>query len=202
MHEPDKHGETKAVVNKLEKSKRICCLLIGHNNTKHFYCAQSGANIRVTLWNWSGEDRYPGALPSVLENFRRAFSPSPTAPESPRVECCMHACLNCSTGGSASIIGHRLKMKKSVLIFAFWDTSKKKWLTMHLIFFLSVHLYAIVFWSRCFGESDLTGPRKEAWAQWGFIKPRWEEQPGHCLGVIQWPLNEITFVVTASVTQP
>ena len=126
MHEPDKHGETKAVVNKLEKSKRIYCLLIGHNNTKHFYCAQSGANIRVTLWNWSGEDRYPGALPSVLENFRRAFSPGPTAPESPRVECCMHACLNCSTGGSASIIGHRLKMKKIRLNFCLLRYFEKK----------------------------------------------------------------------------
>ena len=39
------------------------------------FCAQSGAGIRLTVWKWSCESRYPGALPPVLENFRRAFSP-------------------------------------------------------------------------------------------------------------------------------
>ena len=39
------------------------------------FCAQSGASIHLTVWKWSGESRYPGALPPVLENFRRAFSP-------------------------------------------------------------------------------------------------------------------------------
>ena len=33
---------------------------------------------RLTVWKWSGESRYPGALRLVLENFRRAFSPGPT----------------------------------------------------------------------------------------------------------------------------
>ena len=42
------------------------------------FCAQSGASIRLTVWKWSGESRYPGAFPPVLENFRRAFSPGPT----------------------------------------------------------------------------------------------------------------------------
>ena len=42
------------------------------------FCAQSGASIHLTVWKWSGESRYPGALPPVLENFRRAFSPGPT----------------------------------------------------------------------------------------------------------------------------
>ena len=32
----------------------------------------------MTVWKWSGESRYPGALPPVLENFRRAFSPGST----------------------------------------------------------------------------------------------------------------------------
>ena len=41
-------------------------------------CVQSGASIRLTVWKWSGESRYPGAFPPVLENFRRAFSPGPT----------------------------------------------------------------------------------------------------------------------------
>ena len=38
------------------------------------FCAQSGASIRLTVWKWSGESRYPEAFPPVLENFRRAFS--------------------------------------------------------------------------------------------------------------------------------
>ena len=42
------------------------------------FCAQSGASFRLTVWKWSGESRYPGAFPLVLENFRRAFSPGPT----------------------------------------------------------------------------------------------------------------------------
>ena len=42
------------------------------------FFAQSGASIRLTVWKWSGESRYPGALPPMLENFRRAFSPGPT----------------------------------------------------------------------------------------------------------------------------
>ena len=47
------------------------------------FCAQSGASIRLTVWKWSCESRYPGALPPVLENFRRVFSPGPT--DCPRV---------------------------------------------------------------------------------------------------------------------
>ena len=42
------------------------------------FCAQSGAGIGLNFWKWSGESRYPGALPPLLENFRRAFSPEPT----------------------------------------------------------------------------------------------------------------------------
>ena len=34
--------------------------------------------VRLTVWKRSGESRYPRALPPVLENFRRAFSPGPT----------------------------------------------------------------------------------------------------------------------------
>ena len=50
------------------------------------FWAQSGANIRLTVWKWSGESRYPGAFPPVLENFRRAFAPARlTAPGSPRM---------------------------------------------------------------------------------------------------------------------
>ena len=50
------------------------------------FCAQSGASIRLTVWECSGESRYPGAFPPVLENFRHAFSPGRlTSPGSPRM---------------------------------------------------------------------------------------------------------------------
>ena len=51
------------------------------------FCAQSGAGIHLNFWKWSGESRYPGALPPLLENFRPAFSPDRlTAPAgSPRM---------------------------------------------------------------------------------------------------------------------
>ena len=42
------------------------------------FCAQSGTSIRLTVWKWSGETRYPGAFPLVLKNFCSAFSPGPT----------------------------------------------------------------------------------------------------------------------------
>ena len=42
------------------------------------FCAQSGASIGLNFWKWFGESRYPGALPSLLENFRSAVSPDPT----------------------------------------------------------------------------------------------------------------------------
>ena len=32
----------------------------------------------MSVWKWSGESRYQGAFPPVLENFCRAFSPGPT----------------------------------------------------------------------------------------------------------------------------
>ena len=47
------------------------------------FCAQSGVSIRMSVWKWSGESRYPGAFPPVLENICRAFSPDPT--DCPRV---------------------------------------------------------------------------------------------------------------------
>ena len=38
VNEPDKYGETIAVVYELQKELRRCRSLIGHNNTKHFLC--------------------------------------------------------------------------------------------------------------------------------------------------------------------
>ena len=59
------------------------------------FCAQSGASIRLTVWKWSGESRYSGAFPNVLENFRRAFSPDPTdRPGSPRMLVKLPSSLN------------------------------------------------------------------------------------------------------------
>ena len=40
------------------------------------FCAQSGASIRLTIWKWSGESQYPGAVSLMLVNFRGAFSPA------------------------------------------------------------------------------------------------------------------------------
>ena len=77
---PDNHATPiyRCIINHIHPRRpRRCCLLIGHNNTKHF-CAQSGANIRLTVWKWSGESGYPGAFPPVLENFHRTISPGPT----------------------------------------------------------------------------------------------------------------------------
>ena len=42
------------------------------------FCAQSRGSIRLNVWKWSGESRYPGALPPALETFRDAFSLDPT----------------------------------------------------------------------------------------------------------------------------
>ena len=42
------------------------------------FCNQSGASIRLTVWKWSGESWYPGALLPMLVNFCRAFSLGPT----------------------------------------------------------------------------------------------------------------------------
>ena len=53
-----------------------CCSPIGQNNTKHFFFAHSGATIRLIVWKWSGECRYPGALPLVLETFVAPFLPA------------------------------------------------------------------------------------------------------------------------------
>ena len=51
------------------------------------FLAQAGASIRLTVWKWFGESRYPGASPPVLENFRPPFLLArPTAPGSPRME--------------------------------------------------------------------------------------------------------------------
>ena len=58
--------------NSRETVRRLCTII------QSIFCAQSGASIHLTVWKWSGESRYPGALPPVLENFRRAFSPGPT----------------------------------------------------------------------------------------------------------------------------
>ena len=59
------------------KELRRCCSPIG-TIIQSIFCAQSGASIHLTVWKWSGESRYPGALPPELENFRRAFSSSST----------------------------------------------------------------------------------------------------------------------------
>ena len=52
------------------------------------FCAQSGASIRLTVRKWSGESRYPGPLPPMLDqkSFVAPFNPARlTAPGSPRM---------------------------------------------------------------------------------------------------------------------
>ena len=79
MNEPGNCGEIKLSCTNSRKELRRNCSPIGNNNTKHLiFCAQSGANILLTVWKWSGDSRYPGALLPMLENFRRAFLPGPT----------------------------------------------------------------------------------------------------------------------------
>ena len=39
------------------------------------FCAQSGAGIRLNLWKWPGESRYPGALSALTRKLSsRLFS--------------------------------------------------------------------------------------------------------------------------------
>ena len=87
VHEPDKpwSSQQPSCTNSRKELKR-CLSPNRFNNTKQFW-AQAGASIRLTVWKWSGESRYPGAFPPVLENF---FSPFLlvwlTAPGSPRMD--------------------------------------------------------------------------------------------------------------------
>ena len=64
-------------VRSSEKNSRETVRRLG-TIIQSIFCAQSGASIHLTVWKWSGESRYPGSLPPVLENFRRAFSPGST----------------------------------------------------------------------------------------------------------------------------
>ena len=59
------------------KELRRCVRRLG-TIIQSIFCTQSGAAIRLNLWKWSGESRYPGVLPPLLENFCPAFSPEPT----------------------------------------------------------------------------------------------------------------------------
>ena len=67
---------SRRVRNHEKNSGETVCRLV--TVIQSIFCAQSGASIRLTVWKWSCESRYPWALPPVLENFRRAFSPGPT----------------------------------------------------------------------------------------------------------------------------
>ena len=77
MNEPGNCGEINARVRFHEKNSGETVRRLG-TIIQSIFCAQSGTSIRLTVWKWSGENRYPGAFPPVLENFRRAFSPGPT----------------------------------------------------------------------------------------------------------------------------
>ena len=65
------------VCTNTRKELRRCVRQLG-TIIQSIFCAQSEAGIRLNFWKWSGESRYPGTLPPLLENFRPAFSPNPT----------------------------------------------------------------------------------------------------------------------------
>ena len=74
VNEPDKNGETTAVVYELTKRTQEVLFRFG-TIIQSIFSAQSEVNMCLTVWKWSGESQYPGVLLPVLEFFRRAFSP-------------------------------------------------------------------------------------------------------------------------------
>ena len=86
MFTSDEQISPPSLVLKLQKNSVDAVRRLG-TIIQSIFCAQSGATIHLTVWKWSGECRYPGALPLVLGNVRRAFPPDPrlTAPGSPKM---------------------------------------------------------------------------------------------------------------------
>ena len=74
VNEPDKNGETTAVVYELTKRTQEVLFRFG-TIIQSIFSAQSEVNICLTVWKWSGESQYPGVLLPLLEFFRCAFSP-------------------------------------------------------------------------------------------------------------------------------
>ena len=89
VNEPDNYNivrrDNNSRVRTLEKNSGDAVRRLG-TIIQSIFCAQSRASIRLTIWKWSGDSRYPGDFPPVFENARRAFSPDPTDyPGSPRM---------------------------------------------------------------------------------------------------------------------
>ena len=103
MYESVKYGEKKAVVYEHTKRTRDAVRRLG-KIIQSIFCAQSGASTRLTVWKWSSESRYPGALAPVFENVRRAyFSSGPTdcplfSEDDSRPVLSCHAKERCVTG--------------------------------------------------------------------------------------------------------
>ena len=74
VNEPDKNGETTAVVYELTKRTQEVLFRFGII-IQSIFSAQSEVNMCLTVWKWSGESQYPGVLLPLLEFFRCAFSP-------------------------------------------------------------------------------------------------------------------------------
>ena len=74
VNEPDKNGETTAVVYELTKRTQEVLFRFG-TIIQSIFSAQSEVNMCLTVWKWSGESQYPGVLLPLLEFFRCAFSP-------------------------------------------------------------------------------------------------------------------------------
>ena len=77
MSQTSRDRETIAIVCEDTKRTRGMCSPIGHNNTKYFLCPIRSRHplefLEMVHPPW-----YPGALPPLLENYCRAFSPDPT----------------------------------------------------------------------------------------------------------------------------
>ena len=81
VNEPDNYNivrrDNNSRLRTLEKNSGDTVRRLG-TIIQSIFCAQSRASIRLTVWKWSGDSRYPGDFPPVFENARRAFSPDPT----------------------------------------------------------------------------------------------------------------------------
>ena len=78
VNEPDKYGEIIAIVYEHMKRTQEMLFADWAQSYKGFFCAQSGAGIRLNFWKCFAKSWYPGAHSPVLENFRHAFSLDPT----------------------------------------------------------------------------------------------------------------------------
>ena len=74
MFTSDEQISQTSLVLKLQKNSGDAVRRLG-KTIKHFF-AQSGATIRLTVWTWCCESRYPGFFRSCFETFVAPFLPT------------------------------------------------------------------------------------------------------------------------------